>query len=111
MEVGRRHNGKAALFGQDQQILITRYQGICLAGNCQFEKYLVVFVMAYGCFASWQNSVYDLGKGQEIAKQLLLFCRTQMKFWISQDPDGLSVVAFEVWASRGLVTYYGWRLD
>ena len=73
MEVGRCHNGNVGLFGQFQQIRITRYQGVCLAGYCQFEKYLVVFVTAYGCFASWQNSVYDLGKGQEIAKQLLLF--------------------------------------
>ena len=68
MEVGRRHDGNGGLFGQYQQIRITRYQGICLAGYCQFEEYLVVFVTANWCLASWQNSVYDFGKGKEIAQ-------------------------------------------
>jgi hypothetical protein len=87
MEVGRRHNGNGGLLGQNQQVLITCYQDISFAGNCQFEKYLVVFVAANGYFACWQNSVYDFGKGKEIAQQLFPICRIQMKFWVSQDPD------------------------
>ena len=89
MEVGRRHNGNGGLLGQNQQILISCYPGISFAGNCQFDKYLVVFVAANGYFARWQNSVYDFGKGKEIAQQLFLISRIQMKFWVSQDPDDL----------------------
>jgi hypothetical protein len=48
MEVGWCQNGNGGLLGQNQQILITCHQGISFAGNCQFEKYLVVFVAANG---------------------------------------------------------------
>jgi len=48
MEVGRRHNEKRRLLGQNQQILITCYQGISFADKRQFEKYLDVFVAANG---------------------------------------------------------------
>jgi hypothetical protein len=43
MDVGRRHNGNGGLLGQNQQILISCYQGISFAakdrvgGGCDFD--------------------------------------------------------------------------